>query len=308
MVWLDPEPIDNDKDDWKVIEEKKYIVLEHLENFQSSNDGIAESESKQSESPFCYRVILKAKNNKFLVGIARSFPEMRKDWQLVDDQLKQSLQELDVINAKKLKDNDITKEEIEQDLNRYLLTKFISLALQQGGSASYKQAYANEKELRKKVTKPSMFNSIRLNRNLSRRKSLIKSPSAGITKLRDLLADNNGVTYFLQFLIQEKLDQHNLNFWMDIQSFKKQSGNSRIDNSKKIYERYILVVDPTHPLEKELRDEITPEKVHSPSEDLYDMVETSIVDAIFLNSFPKFLIHPLYQKYTLKIQEKTQND
>lgn len=93
---------------------------------------------------------------------------------------------------------------------------------------------------------------------------------------------------------------------MEIQSFKKQfeSGEKvRVENAKKLYEKYILRIDKDHAIDKELRDSVTPEHVSNPTSHLFDNIEQWLVELIFINSFPRFLMHNLYQQYLRKIQE-----
>lgn len=87
MVWVEPDPIPiDDVDDWKIVEQKKYLVLQHLETVHVSEESEAEK-----EIPFCYRIVLKTKSN-FIVGIARNFPAIRKNWLWIEEHLQVRLQ------------------------------------------------------------------------------------------------------------------------------------------------------------------------------------------------------------------------
>lgn len=118
--------------------------------------------------------------------------------------------------------------------------------------------------------------------------------------LQELLEDSTGSIYFLQFHIQEGLDQRLLLLWMDINAYVNETSNlaSRIGLATKIYEKYL---DESSPhcveLDQELRDSIREEDLKSPSIHLFDHVRGWVLELLFANYFVTFLSHPLYRQY-----------
>lgn len=232
----------------------------------------------------------------------------------------------------------------EDDAAFYLIAKFESLGKLEKNSEEYIEyqeeigqlrlrAISSESSLSQSPSNSSSSNTSPSNSRMSslstfidkvkkRRGSKHQNPytssvtySFTVGSLEELLEDAIGVTYYLQFHLQERINPYNLLLWMDIDVYKNQTltENSRVSLATKIYEKYLQEEPVKAPnfiyIEPELKKLITLEMVsQNPSTDLFDRIQKWLIQIMFLETFHKFLGHKLYLQYLERRDDRQEEE
>ncbi|XP_023335310.1 regulator of G-protein signaling rgs-2 [Eurytemora carolleeae] len=112
-----------------------------------------------------------------------------------------------------------------------------------------------------------------------------------------MLSSSPGIRLFLQFLKQEHSDE-NLMFWIACERLKKVVEEERFKSFVEDIFNKFLTSSSTHEvsLDSRVKEQLNNNR-SSPNRDIFDEAQGKIYSLMHRDSYPRFLISPLYNSF-----------
>lgn|SRR3990167_4267802 len=124
--------------------------------------------------------------------------------------------------------------------------------------------------------------------------------SLPVSKITQILNHPQYLKVFRIFLESSHCDE-NLSFWLEVEQYKTETQQERVDHAKYIWEKYLELNSSK---EVNISDDIRllTQKVYessnnSPASDLFTHAQTAVYLLMETESFPKFIVSNLFKEF-----------